>query len=306
MTIKHLVLSAGGLAGFPIIGILKELNNQDFFHIKDVKTVHATSIGTILSTLLLLSDNFELVENYIVNRPWDKFFTINPTSIINIWEEKGLLGDKIILEILKPFLQARDFNINITLKEFYDLLNIELYFYTTNINANPTEDTELSYINFPDLELYKAIAMSSAFPLIFSPIIIDNNCYIDGGALNHFPLNNCLKNNYNVDEILAIKIMSNDNIPQPINKESVLSTYMNTLICKFFIHSYNAEFETIENIIHCVIEDNSFIEWIKAINDSKLRNDYILYGIERAKHFLESKKAKQANQANQATPTKDS
>jgi len=292
MTIKHLVLSAGGLAGFPIIGILKELNTQNFFHIKDVKTVHATSIGTILSTLLLLSDNFELVENYIINRPWDKFFTINPTSIINIWEEKGLLGDEIILEILKPFLQARDFNINITLKEFYDLLNIELYFYTTNINTNPMESVELSYINFPDLELYKAIAMSSAFPLIFSPIIINNDCYIDGGALNYFPLNNCLKNNYNVDEILAIKIMCKDNIPQSINKESILSTYMNTLICKLFIHSYNDEFENIENIIYCIIEDNSFIKWMSAISDSKLRNDYIIYGIEKAKHFLESKNSK--------------
>jgi predicted acylesterase/phospholipase RssA len=294
MTIKHLVLSAGGLAGFPIIGILKELNNQNFFHINEVKTVHATSIGTILSTLLLLSDNFELVENYIVNRPWDKIFTIHPTSIINMWEEKGLLGDEIILEILKPFLQARDLNINITLKEFYDILNIELYFYTTNINTNPMESIELSYINFPDLELYKAIAMSSAFPLIFVPVIINNDCYIDGGALNHFPLNNCLKNNYNVDEILAIKIICKDNVPKPINKESILSTYMNTLICKLFIHSYNDKFENIDNIIHCIIEDNSFIKWITAISDSKLRNDYIIYGVETAKQFLESKHAKQS------------
>jgi predicted acylesterase/phospholipase RssA len=294
MTIKHLVLSAGGLAGFPIIGILKELNNQNFFHINEVKTVHATSIGTILSTLLLLSDNFELVENYIVNRPWDKIFTIHPTSIINMWEEKGLLGDEIILEILKPFLQARDLNINITLKEFYDILNIELYFYTTNINTNPMESIELSYINFPDLELYKAIAMSSAFPLIFVPVIINNDCYIDGGALNHFPLNNCLKNNYKVDEILAIKIICKDNVPKPINKESILSTYMNTLICKLFIHSYNDKFEPIDNIIHCIIEDNSFIKWISAISDSKLRNDYIIYGTETAKRFLESKHAKQS------------
>ena len=34
--------------------------------------------------------------------------------------------------------------------------------------------------------------MSSAFPLMFIPICIDNNCYIDGGLLNNFPLNECL------------------------------------------------------------------------------------------------------------------
>ena len=306
MTIKHLVLSAGGLAGFPIIGLLKELNNQDFFHIKDVKTVHATSIGTILSTLLILSNDFDLVENYIVNRPWDKFFTINPTSIINIWEEKGILGDEIILEILKPFLQARDFNINITLKEIYDILNIELYFYTTNINANPMESVELSYINFPDLELYKAIAMSSAVPLVFSPIIVNNKCYIDGGVLNHFPLQNCLNNNYNLDEILAIKIMCKDNIPEVITKNTILSTYMNTLWSKLFLHSYNDKFDNIENIIECLIEDNSFIQWINAISDSKLRNDYIIFGRERAKTFLQLKVCKESNASNASNASKDS
>ena len=70
---------------------------------------------------------------------------------------------------------------------------------------------------------------------------------------------------------------------------------MNTLICKLFIHSYNDEFENIDNIIHCIIEDNSFIKWISAISDSKLRNDYILYGIDTAKQFLESKNIKNSN-----------
>jgi len=291
MTIKHLVLSAGGLAGLAILGILKELNKQDFFNIKDIKTIHATSIGTILSTLLILSNDFELLENYIVNRPWDKCFTIHPTSIINIWEQKGILGDEIILEVLKPFLQARDLNVNITLKEIYDILHIELYFYTTNINANPMECVELSYISFPDLELYKAICMSAAFPLIFSPIIINNNCYIDGGVLTHFPLTKCLEKNNKPDEILAIKIMCKDNIPEPISKETILSIYMNTLISKLCIHSYNDTYEEIDNIIECMVDDNSFIKWMNAISNSKLRQDYILVGCDTAKQFLESKKS---------------
>ena len=292
MTIKHLVLSAGGLAGFSMIGILKELNKQDFFHIKDVKTIHATSIGTILSTLLLLSNDIELVENYIVNRPWDKFFTINPNDIINLWEKKGILGEEVILEVLKPFLQAREFNITITLKEFYDLLNIELYFYTTNLNANPMESVELSYITFPDLELYKAIAMSSALPLIFVPIIVDNNCYIDGGAVNHFPLNKCLEKKYDPDEIFAIKIMCKDNVPEPIHKETLLSTYMNAILSKLFYHSYNDEYEDIENIIVYVTENNSVIKWISAISNRELRNDYIVLGVNYAKSFLELKSSK--------------
>jgi predicted acylesterase/phospholipase RssA len=306
MTIKHLVLSAGGLAGFSMVGILKELNRQDFFHIKDLKTIHATSIGTILSTLLLLSNDIELVENYIVNRPWDKFFSINPNDIINLWEEKGILGEEIILEVLKPFLQARDLKITITLKEFYETLNIELYFYTTNLNATPIESVELSYITFPDLELYKAIAMSSALPLIFVPIIVDNNCYIDGGAMNHFPLNKCLEKQYDPDEIFAIKIMSKDNNAEMIDKESLLSTYMNAIISKLVYHSYNDAYKNIENIIVCETENNSVIKWISAISSRELRNEYIVLGANYAKSFLESKASKASKASKDSKDSKDS
>ena len=47
--------------------------------------------------------------------------------------------------------------------------------------------------------------MSSSLPGIFMPTIIDNCCYIDGGVMCNYPLNQCLRDHTNKDEILGIK-----------------------------------------------------------------------------------------------------
>ena len=48
--------------------------------------------------------------------------------------------------------------------------DIDFYIYTTNLNTDILETVELSHYTYPDLELCKAITMSSAFPLMFEPI----------------------------------------------------------------------------------------------------------------------------------------
>ena len=45
MPIKHLVISGGGANGIKSLGILKELNDHQFWNIKDIKTIYSTSAG---------------------------------------------------------------------------------------------------------------------------------------------------------------------------------------------------------------------------------------------------------------------
>jgi predicted acylesterase/phospholipase RssA len=46
--------------------------------------------------------------------------------------------------------------------------------------------------------------MSSALPGIFMPIIMDNHCYIDGGVMCNFPINQCIRDHPDKNEILAV------------------------------------------------------------------------------------------------------
>mgnify|MGYP003332971369 CR=1 FL=1 len=290
MTIKHLVLGGGGAAGFTIYGALKKLNTNNFFDFKNIKSIHACSAGSIIAGLILIEQNWDLLDDYILKRPWDKLININPSSILNLWQQKGVFNENIMKEIIKPFLQAKDYSVDITLKDIYDITGIELFVYTTNINSLSLETNVLNYKTFPDLELYKAITMSSAFPLMFEPICIDGSCYIDGGLLNNFPLNECVNLNEDTKEILGIKIESNNENREKIQSDTVLPLYLYNIIFKMYvlINNMNTHVD-IKNIITCNIKDNTFSKWSAAVSETNVRQEYIDIGIEYAEKFLATK-----------------
>lgn len=288
MTIKHLVLSGGGAAGFTVYGALKYLNKNNFFNLSDIKSIHACSAGSIIAGLVLLSENWDMLDDYILKRPWDKLININPTNLLNLWQKKGIFNEEMIKVIFKPFLQAKDFDENITLNQLYEKTNIEIYMYTTNINSLELETVSLSYKTHPDLEFYKAITMSSAFPLMFMPICDTSNCYIDGGLLNNFPLNDCINLNNNIDEILGIKIITNNDNLDTVNSETILPMYLYNIIIKMYrqINKKSRE-DNLSNIVNCYIENNSLSRWGDAVVDMSIRQEYISIGEKSAKHFLE-------------------
>jgi predicted acylesterase/phospholipase RssA len=289
MTIKHLVLSGGGAAGFTVYGALKYLNKAKFFDINNIKSIHACSAGSIIAGLVLLTDNWDMLDDYILKRPWDKLININPTSLLNLWQKKGIFNENMIREILRPFLQSKELDENITLKQLYEKTNIDIYMYTTNINSTELETVSLSYKSHPDLEFYKAITMSSAFPLMFMPICDSSNCYIDGGLLNNFPISNCVKLNNNIDEILGIKINSNTDNIEYVNNDTLLPMYLYSIIIKMYILVNKKESDIeLPNLVNCYIEDNSFSKWGNAVVDMSTRQEYITIGEESAKYFLEN------------------
>ena len=68
--------------------------------------------------------------------------------------------------------------------------------------------------------------MSMAFPIILSPVKDSDQCYVDGGVLNNFPLNDCLEKNCDSDEILGFDIR----FPEQENKILEESTIINYLV----------------------------------------------------------------------------
>lgn len=289
MTIKHLVLSGGGAAGFTVYGALKHLTKEKFIDLNNIESIHASSAGSIIAALILLADDWDILDDYILKRPWDKLINIDPTSLLNLWQKKGIFDENMIKEVLSPFLQAKEFDNNITLKELYDKNNVEFFMYTTNLNSLELETISLSYKTHPDLKLYKAITMSSALPLMFMPINDNSNCYIDGGLLNNFPLNDCLNLNNNVDEILGIKIIVNKDNLDYVNNETLLPMYLYNIIIKMYrLINKNKLQSSITNIVNCYIENNSFSRWSDAVVNMSVRQDYINIGEESAKYFLKN------------------
>jgi predicted acylesterase/phospholipase RssA len=205
MPIKHLVLSGGGPIGISFLGALEYLSNEKYINNDEIESIYATSIGTVMATILCLNYDWPTINKYIIERPWQHIFKVNAKQIMDIYSNKGLYDITVIEKIFKPLLEAKDLLLSITMKEFCAYCKKDLHFFAFDLNTYQT--VELSNKDYPDLSLLKAIYISCSLPGIVIPTIIDDKCLIDGGSLANFPLNYCLRDHPNKDEILGFNYL---------------------------------------------------------------------------------------------------
>ena len=153
MTIKHLVISGGGPIGMAYLGALEHLHDEGFWSFDNIESIYATSIGTLMAAMICLKYDWETLNTYVIERPWNDVFKLNAKQIMEIYTKKGLFDYKSMIKILKPLLEAKDLPVSITMKEFYEYTKVEMFLYAFDLNSYDT--VELSYKSHPDLLLSK-------------------------------------------------------------------------------------------------------------------------------------------------------
>ena len=92
MTIKHLVISGGAYNGLYIFGTIKKLLKEKFFNIEDINSIYGTSVGSIIAAMLCLKQKWDIIFEYILNRPWEKDIFITPDMVFDSITKKGIMG----------------------------------------------------------------------------------------------------------------------------------------------------------------------------------------------------------------------
>ena len=285
MTIKHLVIPGGGPTGIKALGALQYLEHNGYWSFNDIETIYATSAGAIISVLLCLKFEWDIINDYIIKRPWSDAFQIGVGEIFEAYSKKGIF-DKNIAEIFyKPFFNAKDISLEITMKEFYELTNIEIHLFSLDINSFSLED--ISYLTHPELSLLTAVQMSSAIPVLISPVCIGDKCYVDGGVVCNYPVNQCILRAENIDDIFGIKnnyVKKDANI---VKNESTILEYVMNFISRLV---NNVAIKTEElNIPNELIYEADLMNWsnIKlALTSKEERQRLINDGIESGKTYL--------------------
>ena len=245
--IKHIVLSGGGVTGFSIYGALRESHHSGFWNINNITSIYGTSSGAIISVficLIRLKYDWLDLDNYIINRPWESIFKIDMFSIINSFEKIGILNIKAIEDIFIPLFKGIDISMSVTMKEFFEITNIEIHIFGSELNEFIPVD--FSYKTHPNWKLIDVVYCSCCLPLLFSPYFINDKIYLDGGLFNNYPILECIKHVNNPDEIFGIS--RQHNIPQ-----SKLLTPYNTTLFDYLL-------KIINNIIEKIISKNNLIE----------------------------------------------
>ena len=201
--IRHLVISGGGTSGLSFYGILRESERIKKWSIRDIQSIYGTSVGSIFAVILSLKYSWDILDAFILKRPWMDVFKFDVYSIMNAFGNRGILSIKVMEDLFSPLLLGVDLHANATLKELFDFNGIELHMFSTEINQ--FEIVNFSYKTHPNWRVVDVVYASCALPIIFAPFICNNKCYVDGGILTNYPLFYCLESGADPDEILGIK-----------------------------------------------------------------------------------------------------
>lgn len=222
-SVKNLVISGGGVAGIAFYGALKQLSLRGLWNINSIENIYATSVGTIISVMLSLKYSWEELDDFIILRPWQRVFNFDFTMILNAIENRGIFNNNVMKEILKPLLLGKDLNIDISLKDFYEITGITIHFICTNLNL--MSEVDISHITHADWKLVDAVYCSCSLPICFSPYLYENNILCDGGFLNNYPMNICLNDGHKEYETIGIGFSLITNNEQNLDNEIDIASF---------------------------------------------------------------------------------
>lgn len=289
--IEHLVISGGCIWGFYEYGALKQLHECGFWNINNIKSIYGTSIGSTVAVILALKIDFETIDNYVINRPWYDMWKENSYNPLESYSNCGVFHKKVVHDFFSPLFKSCDIEVNITMQEFYEKTGIEIHIFVTELNM--FEPVDISYKTHPNWKVINAVYASCSIPILFSPIIENDKCYIDGGFFNNYPLKKCLENNNaeNKDSILGISIgqtLENSEPSQMITIESTFIDFTSVLLNRIIKNLlFSTEDIGIIKYEICFFTQLTTLEYIyKVVSSKEERRHLIDMGVEQAKtHF---------------------
>ncbi len=155
-----IALSGGGARGLAHIGVLKALEEYGI----SPKYIAGASAGSIVGAMYAYGYT-----------PEEMMKLSEGSNMLKVMRKSGKIGMNMepnyVREIVKNAIPEDDFS----------ALKKNLYISVTNITTGRTEIKT-------EGKLSEIVAASSAIPILFKPVSIDNCLYVDGGLLNNLPV----------------------------------------------------------------------------------------------------------------------
>lgn len=287
--IECLVLPSAGYRLISLVGSIKYLQEVKYYERKNIKDIYGVSAGSWLGTIICLTENWDDLVDYVINRPYNKIYQFKVDDYINMIENKGIINIDMIRNFVKPIFDSNDIDIDtITLKEFYDITNINMNIYA--VNTTNYISVNFNHKSEPDMRLLEALYMSATVPLVFTPLFYKNTCYVDGGLHIDYPLEDALKK-YKDDNILSLYVTDSN-----FEKNNIINTDDNVLV--YFIKLFNGvrRARTKEKYIRnkkCIVietEASNYKNIMKFLNDKTERQRLFDIGYEVSKTYIDNLK----------------
>ena len=294
MTVKHIVMAGGAYNGIYIIGALKHLIEKSFFDIANIKTIYGTSVGGFVGILLCLKIEWTIIIDYILERPWDRDLSFSADMMFNMIPKKGILDSSYMKIFFANLLKAKNLDEEITLKEFYEFSKIKLNLFAVDVNTFKV--IKISHESHPTLKLIEAVFITCSMPFVFQPTFLNNTYLVDGGVLCNYPLDHCIEDGAEEDEIMGIQFSLNKDTRKYIDESTNIVYYGYYMFDKLIGVARKPPNNKIKNEIIIPCDRINIPRAVEIVKKKEMRNSYIKKGEECAKLFLTYRSKEQCSE----------
>jgi predicted acylesterase/phospholipase RssA len=198
MSVKHLVLSGGGVRAYATLGTLHYLEKNKNIDFDKIRTFAGSSAGAIIASLLVCGYRPKEILKVGLGIDFKEMFEPN---IDNLITHCGFDTGAKFVHKLKELMTKKKIDSNITFKRLYNLTKKKLIITATSLNRRKTK--YFDYINTPNHKISDVVRASMGIPILFTTVKQGKEHFVDGGLLDNFPLH--LFKNTPPGEIIAIK-----------------------------------------------------------------------------------------------------
>lgn len=184
---RSLIVSGGSLKVLSALGVIKYLDENHKNSIKSINAYVGTSAGAILSFFLCLDYTIKEIEEFLTTSMNDpELCEFDIAEVFDLLNNYGINSGNNIIKLAEKILYNK--------KKIYDINFMDFAkqtgknFVVCVANLSKERDEFFSVDTTPWLSVITAIRVTCSLPVIFTPISIDGDIYVDGGIYNNFPI----------------------------------------------------------------------------------------------------------------------
>ena len=189
---SNIAFEGGGIKGIAYVGVLKAFNDLNISH--SLSHFIGTSVGSIFALLMSCRCSNDEIDIYS-KKLFTELTKVNHNIFVkcfNLLKYDGLYDNINIYNAINDFFTNK-YNVQkMTFSELYKLTSNELIIVGTCLSTRKVY--YFNYVNNPDMEVAKAIQISTCVPIFYKTVEYNNMDFADGGIVLNFPVNYFDKN----------------------------------------------------------------------------------------------------------------
>lgn len=181
-----LVLSSGGVYGIAHLGVLEYLREH---HVLD-KVMHfgGCSAGALICYYHILgySPLRMFLDVYNTKIFPENLHELTKQALTNLQSNGSILNNNLFIDHVAKITKEKTGGRLLTFRQLYILTSKT--FTVVAVNEDLKKPIYFNHINTPDVYVHLAVSASCAIPLIFNPVVINDQEYCDGVCMDPLPV----------------------------------------------------------------------------------------------------------------------